>query len=252
MKRAVLILLPLILTVITASCVKKEHKMNDKASKVYAVTELQSKIEVDSDWKKPQWQTREALVLKNYMGDKPEHFPHVEAKLAYNEENIYAIFRVEDNYIRAVAEDYHDPVCKDSCVEFFFTPGEDISAGYMNMETNCCGKILFNYQKKKGTGIVRVSREDLDKIEIAHSLPYDRIEEEITQPTVWTVEYRIPVSVIEKYMPAASPESGVVWKGNFYKCADKTSKPHWLTWAKVDKPEPDFHRPEFFGTLKFE
>ena len=52
------------------------------------------------------------------------------------------IFRVEDRYVRAVSKNYHDSVCKDSCAEFFFTPGTDISAGYFNVEINCGGVML--------------------------------------------------------------------------------------------------------------
>jgi len=44
----------------------------------------------------------------------------------------------------------------------------------------------------------------------------------------------------------------VTWRANFYKCADSTSHPHWLTWSPVDHPTPHFHLPAFFGTLEFE
>lgn len=33
---------------------------------------------------------------------------------------------------------------------------------------------------------------------------------------------------------------------------DNTSHPHWLTWAPVPSPRPDFHTPRSFGTLEFE
>ena len=36
---------------------------------------------------------------------------------------------------------------------------------------------------------------------------------------------------------------------NFYKCADATALPHYLSWSPIDTPAPDFHRPEFFGEL---
>ena len=47
------------------------------------------------------------------------------------------------------------------------------------------------------------------------------------------------------------PEPGVGWRANLYKCADDSSHPHWLTWAHVDNPTPDFHLREFFGILRF-
>jgi hypothetical protein len=239
-------------TILTVSCSQENKAMNKNEPKSYTVSKLQSPIAINAVWDKPQWQDARELTLNYYMGEKPDHIPQVKAKMAYDENNIYVIFRVEDNYVKAVAEQNQDPVCRDSCVEFFFTPGRDITAGYMNMETNCCGKILLYFQQKRGVGQIEVNPRDLAKIEIAHSLPYEKITEEIQEPTVWTLEYRIPISVIQSYMPVEKPAKGVVWKGNFYKCADRTSVPHWLTWSFVDKPAPDFHRPDYFGTLIFE
>ena len=60
------------------------------------------------------------------------------------------------------------------------------------------------------------------------------------------------VDILEKYAQVTHPQPGGIWRANFYKCADKTSHPHWLTWSVVDKPRPDFHVPQFFGILEFE
>lgn len=60
--------------------------------------------------------------IGNYMGEKPDHFPKTEVKIAYEEFAIHVVFRVEDKYVRATAAEHQDSVCEDSCVEFFFTP----------------------------------------------------------------------------------------------------------------------------------
>jgi len=39
-------------------------------------------------------------------------------------------------------------------------------------------------------------------------------------------------------------------RGNLQKCADKSASPHWMTAFPVHTPKPDFHRPEFFQSLK--
>ncbi len=41
-------------------------------------------------------------------------------------------------------------------------------------------------------------------------------------------------------------------RANFYKCGDKQHTPHFLSWNKIDLPEPCFHCPEFFGKILFE
>ena len=185
------------------------------------------------------------------MGAEPDHKPKTQAKLLYDDQFIYVIFRVEDKFVRAVSQKYHDLVCKDSCVEFFFTPGADISLGYFNIEINCGGTMLFSHQITRGIDTTAVSDSDCDKVEIFHS-ESRIVEPEKQEPTTWIIEYRVPIGILEKYCPVAKPAPGVIWRANFYKCADDTSHPHWLTWSVVDKSTPDFHRPEFFGTLEFE
>ena len=31
-------------------------------------------------------------------------------------------------------------------------------------------------------------------------------------------------------------------RANFYKCGDKTAHPHYVSWAPINTPQPDFHR----------
>jgi hypothetical protein len=208
-------------------------------------------IQPDGNWNKKQFAEIGTIKLNNFMGEMPEHFPQVEAKLVYDDKFLYVIFKVDDNYIKAVNTEYDSPVCRDSCVEFFFTPSKDIEQGYFNAEINCCGTMLLHHQKARGIGKVVVSEADAKKFEIFSTFK-GKVEPEITKPAQWLVEYKIPYEILKTYAPFTKPAAGVQWRGNFYKCADRTGKPHWLTWNKVELPKPDFHRPEFFGILEFE
>lgn len=201
-------------------------------------------------WDTGCWKEITPLELTYYMGEKPLHIPKTQAKLSYDSNALYVIFRVEDNYIRAVAQ-HQGNVCRDSCVEFFFTPSDDTKTGYFNLETNCGGTMLFHHQHVPRENPTVIDEEDCRRIEIFHSLP-KTIEKEIQSPTVWTIGYRMPFEILEKYSTVTRPSKGVVWRANFYKCADATSQPHWLTWSKVNRPRPDFHIPECFGVLSFE
>ena len=221
-----------------------ERRMN------YQVNRLKEPIVIDGNWDKPTWRETTPLEMHYYAGDKPEHSPKVQAKLRYDDDSIYVIWRVEDQYVRAVAAEHQGPVCKDSCVEFFFTPDPEVEGGYFNLEMNCGGTMLFHFATlpRKGSPI---APEDIARIEVAHSLP-KRVDPEIQTPTTWTVEYKIPLTILPKYFPkAVKPSPGVIWRANFYKCGDQTSHPHWLTWSYVDSPKPDFHVPKWFGTIEF-
>ena len=230
-----------------------QENKNEKESemyKKYEVAKVKYAVKLDGKWDEGVWENVASLEVKHFMGAEPEHKPKMQAKVLYDDESVHVMFRVEDKYVRAVAENYHDAVCLDSCAEFFFTPGDDLSLGYFNFEINCGGTMLASHQLGRGEEVKPLGRADCERIAIYHSMP-KIVEPEIQEPTTWIIQYRLPFDVLEKYCAVKQPGPGVAWKANFYKCADETSKPHWLTWSVIDKRKPDFHVPEFFGTLEF-
>lgn len=243
-----------ILSILMAACQSNDPQPAPESRSEdgkYKVKKVSSAPIIDGNWDKPFWADKPVLTLGHYMGEKPAHFPNTQARLAYDKEAVYVIFKVEDQFVRAVADTFQGPVYRDSCVEFFFTPGENLSEGYFNLEMNCGGTALFNHQVTQGNAVQNISKADFGEMTIVASLPRI-IDPEITEPTTWTVEYRLPIDILKTYAPVKSPASGVIWRANFFKCADATSQPHWLTWAKVDHPTPRFHLPEFFGEIAFE
>lgn len=218
----------------------------------YLVQRAQQPPPIGTDWDAPAWHTIPPLELTHFMGARPEHFPRTQARLLYDLSAVYVMFRVEDRYVRAVARRHQDPVYRDSCVEFFFTPGPDVAAGYFNLEMNCGGLMLLRHQTAREQNTTDIRAADLSRIQVAHSLP-ERVASEIEEPTLWTVAYALPVDLLTRYAAGLQPPApGVQWRANFQKCADDSSHPHWLTWALIEVPRPDFHRPEFFGTIEFQ
>ena len=215
-----------------------------------SIVHPRSTPQVGTDWDGPTWDAMQPALIGNYMGEKPAHFPRAEVKVAYDDSALYVMFCVEDRYVRAVADNYQGNVCTDSCVEFFFTPGQDIAKGYFNIEMNCGGTTLFHFQESGRQGRVAVPEGEFKEITVAHSMP-EIVEPEIEDAVTWIVSYRLPVSVLGLYTDVEKPVPGRTWLGNFYKCGDKTSHPHWLTWAPVDYPTPNFHLPKHFGVLEF-
>jgi len=249
------IILPAVLLMFAAGCKQKPTvPVSDESDmyKTYVVQKVVGPIEIDADWDKPIWQGIEPLTIDLYMGDKPDHLPKTQAKLAWDDDYIYVIFRVEDRYVRAVATEYFGNVCQDSCVEFFFTPQEDVAEGYFNLETNCIGTILMFHLQAIDKGRRYLNTQDLDKIRLATSFHKGKvIDPEITEPMFWTLEYALPWRMLENYAPVIPPAPGVKRRANFYKCADKTSHPHWLTWSKIPLDRPNFHQPQYFGYIEF-
>jgi hypothetical protein len=217
----------------------------------YHIPKLSHKLKVDASWRKSNWIEVPILHINQIAGTKPSHIPDVKAKLAYDADAIYGIFQVQDRFVCARSENYQDQVCKDSCVEFFFYPGPETSQGYFNFEVNCGGTALFHYQKGRGVDDIPISEVHFKQVQIAHSMP-KIVNPEINNSITWVVEFRLPFKILAYYTQLDKTSKGAVWRANFFKCADESSHPHWLTWSRIDTPLPNFHRPEYFGRLIFE
>jgi hypothetical protein len=218
---------------------------------VYKVKKSALEFVIDGNWEKPEWQGTEALQIDNQMGEEAHFFPKTNVKLLYDDQYLYGIFKVEDRYVQCMVEDINGPVYTDSCVEFFFSPDEKNPFYYFNLEINCIGAALMQFSKEPPYKYNFLSASDIEQIEIAHSFPkkaFSEIENEVT----WTIEFKIPFRILEGYSYISSPKSGVIWKANFYKTASKTSNPHYITWSYIDRQKPDFHLPQYFGSLIFQ
>lgn len=223
---------------------------SQKRNLTYTVKRLKEPIQIDGNWNKHQWRSVKAVHLTYLMGKAPSFRPNVHAKMMYDKENLYVIFKVKDRFVRCMVQEYNGPVSTDACVEFFFSPDINLPERYFNLETNAGGTPLMAYHIYGHKEYQKVSVEDLKKIEIAHSLP-SRVDKEIGTPITWIIEYKLPVSMLEKYGSVTHPSDGNIWYANFYKTASRGSNIHYLTWSRVDNPEPNFHLPQFFGKLKF-
>lgn len=175
----------------------------------------------------------------------PDAFPYrpeAEFDLCHDGGELHLRFRVKEDAVRAVCAADREHAWEDSCVEFFFDPHGDGS--YYNLECTCIGKLYLC----RGEG--RHGREFLPEAAYAAirrrcslgTEPFGLRE----APTAWEVELDVPAAVF-----GLETFKGLHARGNFYKCGDRLPVPHYLTWAPITTPKPDFHRPEYFDTLIF-
>src|SRR3954470_3705377 len=102
------------------------------------------------------------------MGEKSATQPRVQVKAAYDDEFLFLIWNVEDRFVLARRTEHQQAVCRDSCVEFFFTPGGDPKEkGYFNLETSCAGVKLFGAHVVGGHA-ERLTAEDFASVVTAN------------------------------------------------------------------------------------
>jgi hypothetical protein len=207
------------------------------------------------DWHGSAWQKAETAEVGNFRSESSVHRPRTSARLLFDNAGVHGSFRVEDQFVRCTRTNYLDDMWKDSCVEFFVQPKP--GAGYFNLEMNCGGAFLCLYitdptRLPNGAGLksfVKVPPEIGKLIGVKSTLPRT-VEPEMQQAVTWELKFFVPFGVFEHFVGPLGTPSGQVWRGNFFKCGDETSHPHWASWSPVD--ELNFHLPRCFGELQFE
>lgn len=171
--------------------------------------------------------------------------PDVKWIIAHNNREIFLRFFVEEQSILAMVTEDNGEVWTDSCVEFFISFDD---TGYYNFEFTCIGKMLLGFRKEKNNAI-HAPQAILDTIWRESTLG-NRPFPERKGDCAWELSVKIPLTAFMKH--AFTSLSGIKAKANFYKCGDKLSVPHFLSWSPIDHPTPNFHLEKYFGTVSFE
>lgn len=171
--------------------------------------------------------------------------PDVALSIAYSDHEIFLKYYITENYFKAEKTDSNQMVCEDSCVEFFVSPEDD--GLYYNMEFNAIGTCLL------GTGTDRASSKKaepgiISKIRRLTTAGKQPVKEKAGE-YAWAITIAIPFEVFFHHQ--IKDLKGKIFRANFYKCGDKLTVPHYVTWNPVGTEKPDYHQPEHFGLLKF-
>ncbi len=204
---------------------------------------------VSKPLKENTWDLLPKAEIDHYLWEKNGYEPRAEVAVCYSDTGLHIQFTTWENNITVRNLSENSPVYEDSCVEFFLNPMPEKDTRYMNFETNAAGKLLL------GMGSGRSDWRLLDKADhslfgVRSSVPGNGYDS-FAGPS-WTIEYTIPFEFIKEYYTGFQPKAGKLIKGNFYKCGDKTSYPHYGCWALIDSAVADFHAPHFFGSLLLE
>lgn len=150
---------------------------------------------------------------------------------------LYLRMEAEESPVRATLTGPLEQVCRDSCLEFFFAP--DGGERYFNFELNPLGTLCLGFGAGRAARVRQVPK-DLE--------PF-RIEPYVT-PKGWGVTFAVPADFVRLYCPPFTLSGELA--ANFYKCGDDAPIPHYLAWAPLTSPVPDFHRRQDFGRLILE
>ncbi len=224
-----------------------ETNQKQKTMKNLLIKEIQHKGDIDIDLAEQLLEnSAEFQYIETINWAEYPYKPRVKFKMAWCQDNILLKYYVTEENILAKETKVNAAVHNDSCVEFFISPQKD--GAYYNFEFNCIGTTKVGYGKARANRVL-INPKILKRIKTKSSLGNLPFEEK-TGGHKWEMMIVIPKACF-------SHDKDIVLKGlkaraNFYKCGDKTSKPHFVTWNPVGTENPDYHQPEYFGKLKFE
>jgi len=184
-------------------------------------------------------------VSKNLINQTPwvqyDYCPAVQFAMGYGNDCIFLKYYVSETSIQAANGTTNGPVYQDSCVEFFVSFNDE--KAYYNFEFNCIGTTHVGYGENKD------SRELL-RNDLISQIKYQSVISNRQGGDVhWELTVAIPFSLFCYHKLANL--GGQNCKANFYKCGDHLPMPHFVSWTNINSEEPNFHLPEFFGSLKF-
>lgn len=176
------------------------------------------------------------------------HHPEVRVRLSAHTTGIRALFRIEDRYMLVREQKFQAMVCRDSCVEMFIQPPS--GSGYINFECNALGILHCSHIKDpsliKGAfaNYRMLTQAEANQVSILSSINH-AIDPVDPEPRTWTLALEVPWGLFKEIYGETALLG--TWRVNFYKCADASTHPHWLSWSPVR--ELNFHAPDQFGYL---
>ena len=180
--------------------------------------------------------------LDNFPWSTPTEYnyrPTTIAKMAICDDSLLVYMETSETEIRSEEKGFSNMVFADSCMELFLNPDPGNLPQFLNWEFNPIGAMYLS---------IGTSRYDRHDIRLENYRDFFQVKTSM-HCGGWNLEFCIPLVFLHSCFPLLEFEPGHKMRGNFYKCGDKTVRPHFGCWSPIGLPKPDFHCPRFFGNL---
>ena len=185
----------------------------------------------------PDWEAVNEGSLDFSNWDSKAHYNTFFKLCFVKDKGIYLRMRTDETELRREGTKRDDNIWEDSCMEFFLCPFSHREE-YLNFEMNPNGAYLCQYGKGREGRVFLKTLTDIGADVTA------RVTDD-----GWSLELFIPVSLISEAYGEQFTAGACSIRGNFYKCGDMTSKPHYDSFNKMTTLPPGFHNPECFAQI---
>lgn len=223
--------------------------------KQYTITRARSDVPLGDAVDGTPWEEASVFRIGEFSWHEGGPKPLTTGRACYDDGAIYLQLSVKDDDITASVTELNGPTFEDSSVEFFADPNPDEDSLYFNFEPNCCGQFKLAWQEagwqERRIDRDLISPELADRISVRTSVPGPTADGDFDVDG-WWLAAAIPFDVLSELTGREiAPAAGTEWRGNFYR-SGVASDSQKATWNPIEKPEPDYHSPEYFGRLRFE
>lgn len=230
----------LIVLPITSFMMMTENKLsmqrNASSSEVVAA-HVNREITLDAAHPAAEWQTARPITFSSdWQGQNPDPARETQVRILWSHETFY--LRFECHYRELyVFEDSdatgrRDHLWDRDVAEVFLQPDPSRERFYKEFEVSPNGKWI-------DLDIFPGGRADLKS-----GLRRSVIVNESSR--TWTAELAIPMKSLTAHF-----DPDAVWRVNFYRVEGRKEPRAYLAWQPTHTPEPNFHVPSRFGSLRF-
>jgi alpha-galactosidase len=194
-------------------------------------------IRLDAANSAPEWQSAQPVRFQSdWQGKNPDPALETEVRVLWSPESLYLRFvcRYRDLFVFEDSEPNgrRDHLWERDVAEAFLQPEPSDERRYNEFEVAPNGMWIDLDVSPSGLA-------DLKSV-MARSVHVD------AERKIWTAELAIPMrSLIASFDPKK------MWRANFYRVEGETEPRQYLAWQPTRTPQPNFHVPKTFGTLRF-
>lgn len=196
-----------------------------------------SGIRLDASHSAPEWQSAQPVNFNSdWQGKNPDPALETEVRVLWSPTALYLRFvcRYRELFVFEESEPNgrRDHLWDRDVAEAFLQPDPSVERFYKEFEVAPKGMWIDLDISPSGLA-------DL-KSGLTRSVHVD------AKRKIWTAELAIPMQRL-----TASFDPKKIWRANFYRVEGKAEPRQYLAWQPTHTPQPNFHVPKAFGTLRF-
>lgn len=220
----------------------------DKPALRYTIARTSAKIVIDGRLDEADWKAAKSVGKFRFPWWKAGKKEQTQAKLLWDDRNLYVSFRCKDAHIWGEHTKRDSPVYADDCVEVFTAPNPKSPNNYFNIEMNVRGAFLDQHHPL-GPGAKVKGDWNAKGVKIAVSID-GTLNDDGDTDRKWILEAAIPFANFSDVAQHTPPKPGDVWHLNLNRLGGKTN-PQYSQWSPSGTDGPNFHAPKGFGRVIF-